>query len=64
MEIPTKLDYQYISIFFIFSTTSNHFHPLQVENCDSNSRLGVDEDDNVEFRLEHVERVKGYRRQS
>ena len=31
-----------------------HPHPLQVENCDSNSRLVVDEDDNGKFRLEKV----------
>ena len=31
---------------------STHLHPLQVENCDSNSRLVVDEDDNGKFRLE------------
>ena len=34
--------------------TSNQLHPLQVENCDSNSRLVVDEDDNGKFRLERV----------
>ena len=45
-----------MAIFFNFQTTSNHFHPLQVENCDSNSRLVVDEDDNGKFR---IERVKG-----
>ena len=39
-------------IFFNFSPTSNHLHPLQVENCDSNSRLVVDEHDNGKFRLE------------
>ena len=39
-------------IFFNFSPTSNHLHPLQVENCDSNSRLVVDEDDNGKFRPE------------
>ena len=44
-----KLFYQYI--FFIFSPISNHIHPLQVENCDSNSRLVVDEDDNVKSGL-------------
>ena len=39
-----KLTYQYMAIFFNkFQTTSNHLHPLQVENCDSNSRLVVDE---------------------
>ena len=35
-----------------FQTISNHLHPVQVENCDSNSRLVMDEDDNGEFRLE------------
>ena len=48
------LVYQYMSIFFNFKTTSNHLHPLQVENCDSNSRLVVDEDDNGKPRLERV----------
>ena len=37
-----------MAIFFNFQTTSNHLHPLQVENCDSNSRLVVDEDDKGE----------------
>ena len=49
-----KLVYQYMAIFVILTPTSNHFHPLQVENCDSNSRLVVDEDDNDKFRLERV----------
>ena len=53
-KISTKLVYQYIAIFFNISTTSNHLHPLQVENCDSNSRLVVGEDDNGKFRLERV----------
>ena len=52
IKISMQLAYQYIAIFFNFSTTSNHLHPLQVENCDSNSRLVVDEDDNGIFRLE------------
>ena len=39
---------------FNFHTTSNHLHLLQVENCDSNSRLVVDEDDNGKFRPERV----------
>ena len=43
-----------MAIFFNFKTTSNHLPPLQVENCDSNSRLVVDEDDNGKFRLERV----------
>ena len=52
-----KLFYQYMAIFFNFSTTSYHFHPLQVENCDSNSRLVVHEDDNGKFRLERVKQI-------
>ena len=46
-----KLFYQFMAIFFNFSPTSNHLHPLQVENCDNNSRLVVDEDDNVKSGL-------------
>ena len=42
------------SIFFHLLPTSSHFHPLQVENCVSNSRLLVDEDDNGKLRLETV----------
>ena len=41
---------QTMVIFFKFQPTSNHLHPLQVENYDSNSRLVVDEDDNGKFR--------------
>ena len=40
--------------FLYFSPTSNHLHSLQVENCDSNLRLVVHEDDNGKFRLERV----------
>ena len=58
-----KLFYQYMANFFNFSPTSNHLHPLQVENCDSNSRLVVDEDDNGQFRLENIRlRVKNIAR--
>ena len=49
-----KLVYQYMAIFFNFSPTSSHLHPLQVENCDSNSRIVVDEDENGEFGLKRV----------
>ena len=42
------------NIFFHLSPTFSHFHLLQVENFDSNSRLVVDEDDNGKFRLEMV----------
>ena len=34
--------------------TSSHLHSLQADNCDSNSRLVVDEDDNSKFRLERA----------
>ena len=61
MKIPLKLFYQYIAILFNLSLTSRHLHPLQVENCGSNSRLVVDEDDNGKFR---PERVKGSMNQS
>ena len=49
-----KLVYQYMVmvISFNFSPTSSRLHPLQVENCDSNSRLVVDEDG--KFRIERV----------
>ena len=43
-----------MAIFFTFAPTSNHVHSLQVENCDSNSRLVVDEDDNGKFRIERI----------
>ena len=39
---------------FHLSPTSSHLHPLRVENCDSNSRLVVDEDDNGKFRLDLI----------
>ena len=53
-KISMKLLYQYMAIFITFPPTSNHLHPLQVENCDSNSRLVVDEDDYGNLRLERV----------
>ena len=52
-----KLIEQYMTIFFNFPPTSSHFHPLQVENCDSNSRLVVHENDNGKFRLERVKDI-------
>ena len=54
MKISMKLVYQYMVIFFNFSLTSSHLRPLHVENCDSNSRLVMDEDDNGKFRSERV----------
>ena len=56
-NISMKLAYQYIVI-FTFSLTSNQLHPLHVENCDSNSRLVVDEDDNGKFKLERVNNLQ------
>ena len=53
MNISMKLVCQYIAVFFNLSPTSNHLHPLQVENCDSNLRLVVD-DDNGKVRDERV----------
>ena len=58
MKISMKMVYQYMAIFFNFPPTSNHLHPLQVENCNSNSRLVVDEDDNGKFRLERVKHLR------
>ena len=52
-----KLFYKYMTIFFNFSPTSSYLHPLQVENCDCNSRLVVDEDDNGKLRPERVKHV-------
>ena len=43
------------NIFFSFATHfKSFFHSLQVENCDSNSRLVVDENDNGKFKIEKV----------
>ena len=49
-----KLLYDFIAIFVNLSATSSYLHPLQVENCDSNSRLVVDEDDNVKSGLKEL----------
>ena len=54
MNISMKLVYQFMAIFFNFQITSYHPHSLQVENCDSNSRLVVDGDDNGKFMPERV----------
>ena len=50
-----KLVYQYMAIFFNFSSTWSHLHPLQVENRGSNSWLVVDDDDYGKFKIERVE---------
>ena len=47
-----ELVYQYMAISLLFSLTSSHYYPVQVKNCDSNSRLVVDEDDNGKFRFD------------
>ena len=57
MDFSMKLVYQYMAIFFNFPPTSSHLHSLQVENCDSNSWLVVDEDDNGKLRPERVNSV-------
>ena len=56
-----KLFYIYMSIFFNFSPISSHLYPLQVENCDSNSRLVVDEDDNAKLRPERVNIITSFK---
>ena len=57
MNISMKLVHQYIAIFSTFTPTLNHLHPQQVENCDSNSRLVVDEDDNGKVWLQRTKRT-------
>ena len=54
MKISMKLVYQDMGIVFIFPPTPSHLRSLPVENCGSNSRLVVDDDDNGKFRLERV----------
>ena len=46
-----------MTIFFKFPPFSIHIYPLQVENCDSNSRLVVDEDGDVKFRPGRVKLI-------
>ena len=43
------------NIFCDLTPTSSHLYPLQVENCDSNSWLVVEEDGNGKFNFEMVE---------
>ena len=52
-----QLVYQYMAIFLNYIKSSSSHHSLQVENCDKNSRLVVNEDDNGKFRLERVKHV-------
>ena len=60
MKISIKLVYEYMAIFFTFSPTSNHIYPLQVENCDSNLWLVVDENDNVKSDLKGLNDVAAF----
>ena len=57
MNISMKLANQYMAIFITFSPTSSHFHPLQAENCGSNSGLVVDKDDNLKSGLKESSSV-------
>ena len=57
MKISMKLVYQYMVIFFNILPTSSHLHPLQAENCCSNSRLVLDGDDNGKLGPERVNMV-------
>ena len=52
------LFYKDMVVFFHLSPTTSHLHPLQAENCDTNSRLVVDKDENGKFRLERVNKEK------
>ena len=45
MQTYESLKISISSIRYICTSISNHLHALQVENCDSNSRLVVHEDD-------------------
>ena len=65
MEISMKIHGNFLYFFthikLSSSTTnrelrsSNHLNPRQVVNCDSNSRLVVDDDDNVKSGLKGLE---------
>ena len=50
----TIIFFSFAKHFRSFSSTARRFHQLQVENCDSNSRLVVDENDNGKFGFERV----------
>ena len=43
-----------MTIFFNFSPTANHLSPLQAENCDSNSWLVVENNDNGKLKVKRV----------
>ena len=50
-KFPRNCSTNNMVIFFNLSPTSSHLYPLQAENCDSNSRLAVNEDDTVKSGL-------------
>ena len=56
LKLRTKISMELFknNIFFHLPPTSGHLHSLQIENCDSNSRVVVDEYDNGKFRIERV----------
>ena len=74
MQVQTK-QYVYLVEAYIIAYLylnglhgSGHLHTLQINNCDSNLWLVVDEDDNGKFRLERVKantfKFKTFLRQS
>ena len=56
--MPPTESFNNYNTFSHLPSTSSHLHPLQVEYCDSNSRLVVDEDDNGKFRIQRVKELK------
>ena len=48
------------NIFFSLATHFESSYPLQVEDCDSNTRFVVDEDDNGKLSLERVKPHHNY----
>ena len=58
MVLKRKFAWSCYNGIFLFATHLSHLHPLQVENCDSNLLLVVDENDNGKFRLERVKRKR------
>ena len=59
-KIFMKLCYHYMANVFNFSPTSSYLYPLQIENCDNNSRHVVDKDDNGKFRFQRVDWNKSW----
>ena len=61
-KIFMKPFYQHSQILFDLSFISSHLHPIQVENCDSNSPLVVDKENNGKLRVSgctrHMKRAR------